>query len=116
MQLPRRPDIARHDACDANVVGAQVARERSRQAFDGRLASLVEYEIRETKVPADRPQIDDGSPALAAHPSDHRLRAEEHVLQVHAETIVPIFLGDIVDRMAIIIGGVVDEHVKSAAP
>ena len=34
------------------------------------------------------------------------------MLQVHVEPVVPIVLGDLVDLVAIVVGGIVDQHVE----
>ncbi len=114
--LARRLDVARNDAGDADIVGAEVARERPRQAFDRRLAGLVEHQPGQPEVPADRAQIDDRAAAVRAHPRHHRLGAEELVLEVHVEPVVPIFLGDLIDVVAVVVGGIVDQHVERPAP
>jgi hypothetical protein len=49
------------------------------------------------------------------HGRDHRLRAEELVLQVHVETVVPIGFVDLFECMAIVIGGIVDEDIERSA-
>src|SRR5439155_7778202 len=73
LELSRRPDIARNDAGDADIVLSKVARHRSRQSFDGRLASLVENEARKGEVPTNRAEVDDHPGAVPAHAGDHGL-------------------------------------------
>ena len=34
------------------------------------------------------------------------------VLQVHVEAVVPIFLGDVIDLVTVVVGGIVDQHVE----
>src|SRR5206468_5723222 len=63
---------------------------------------------------ADRPEIDDDATALVAHSWDYRLRAEELMFEVHGHALVPQGLGDLIDRVAVVPGRIVDEHVKGA--
>src|SRR4029078_5027368 len=60
---------------------------------------------------ADRPEVDDRASAVRAHCGRNRLGAEELVLEVHVEAVVPIILGDVLDGMAVVIGRVVDQHI-----
>ena len=113
LQLARRADVAGNDAVDADIVAARGRARargsglRSRPCRSGRARSSGRRE-----VPADRAEVDDHAAALAAHARNHRLRAEELVLEVHVETIVPIVLGDLVEIVAVVIGGIVDKHVE----
>ena len=66
-------------------------------------------------MPGDRAEIDDHARTLLAHRRNHRLGAEELVLEVHLEAIVPIVLGDVVEGVAVVVGGVVDQYVIGAA-
>lgn len=60
--------------------------------------------------PADRAEIDDRAAAGRAHLRRHRLRREELVPQIDLHAILPVVDGDVRDLVAIVIGGVVDEH------
>ena len=50
------------------------------------------------------------------HRGTHRLGGEELVLEVHRHPLVPVFGRHFVDRVAIVVGGVVDQHVAPAEP
>jgi hypothetical protein len=65
-------------------------------------------------MPRDRADVDDHAGALGLHPRDHRLGAEEQMLQVHADPVFPIFFRHFLDGVAIVIGGVVDQDVERA--
>ena len=49
-------------------------------------------------------------PPSSLHMRAHGLRGEELVAQVDVLRPVPVFRRDVVDRVALVIGGVVDEH------
>ena len=114
LHLARRSNIAWNDAIHTDTVPAKVAGEGSREALDRSFAGLVEDEVRQCEVPADRPKIDDGSAAAGAHARDYRLRTEKLVLQVHCEPVVPIIFRDIVELVAVVVCGIVDEDVERA--
>src|SRR3546814_4261160 len=65
--LPRRFHVAWHDRVDANVVAPEIAREAAGQARDGGLGGLVQHEIGQGEVPADRTEIKDNPAAAFAH-------------------------------------------------
>ncbi len=64
-------------------------------------------------MPADRPEIQDHAATRALHRRRRRLRREEEVAQVHCHPLVPIGGRDLFDRVAIVIGGVVDEDIDA---
>src|SRR5690606_38491560 len=113
-QLPRGHDPARHDGVDADVVGAEIAREPAREAFDRGLARRVARHAALAFVPAHRAEVDDGPAAALAHVLEHGLRCEEHVPQVHVDAVVPGVDGEHAEVVARVAGRVVDEHFNRA--
>jgi len=65
-------------------------------------------------MPADRTKVDDGAATRTPHSRNNRLRREELVSQVHRNAVVPIFGGNIVNAVAVVIGSVVDQNVDCA--
>src|SRR3954467_13268778 len=112
LHLARRTNVSRDNAIHPDIVLAEVARERPGESFDCRLAGLVKHEVRQGEVPADRSKIDDCAAPRRAHPRHHRLSAEELVLEIYRQAIVPIFLGDVRELVAIIVRGIVYEDSK----
>ena len=86
----------------------------ARHAFDARLGRLVEDQFAEREVPADRPEIEDHAGPGPLHRRHGRLRREELVTQVHRHPLVPICRSHLLDRMAIVVRGIVDQHVDAA--
>ena len=90
------------------------AREAAGQSLDCRLGDLVDREVGHAEMPADRAEVDDRPLACGAHRRDDGLGGEELVPQVDRDPFVPIGRGNILELVAIIIGGVVDEDVAAA--
>ena len=112
--LARRLHIARNDGVDADIVAAKVARQAARQTFDRRLGGLVERQFRQGQVPADRSEIQDHAAARALHRRHRRLGREEEVTQIDRHAIIPISGRHVLNAMAVVIGGIVDEDVDAA--
>ena len=60
--------------------------------------------------PGDRAEIDDRAAAGIAHLRPHRLGGEELVAQIDRHALVPIVERDVLDAMAVVIAGIVDQH------
>ena len=65
-------------------------------------------------MPADRPEVDDHAAARRLHRRHHRLGGEELVAEIDVHPLVPIGGRDVGDRVAIVVAGIVDQHVHAA--
>ena len=102
------------DAVDADVGGAEFARERTGHGYDGGLGHVVEGEVRGGDHPGYGAHVDDGALACGLHAGDDCLRGEELVGQVHGHALIPVFRGYFVDAVAVVAGCVVDEDLWGA--
>ena len=114
LHLSRRAHAAGDDAIHPDAERAQIARQRARHAFDAGLGRLIDREVRQRQVPRHRAQIDDDAGAGRLHVLDHGLRAEEEMSQVHGDAVVPVLLGRFLQRVAVVVGRVVDQDVDPA--
>ena len=112
--LARRFDVARNDGVDADIVAAKVAGQAAGQPLNRRLGGLVQHQFGQSEVPADRPEIQDHTTARALHRRNGCLCGKEQMAQIHRHPLVPIGWRDLLDRVAIIIGGIVDQDVDAA--
>ena len=62
-------------------------------------------------MPGDRAEIDDGATTALLHARHDRLRAEQQVTQIDGHTLIPVSGGDVAELMAIIVGGVIHQHI-----
>ena len=81
---------------------------------DRRLRRRVAGHRRPAAHPRDRAEVDDRAAARGRHRRRHRLRGEEVVAQVDREVVVPVLGRHVVDRVAVVARGVVDEHADRA--
>ncbi|PAV71424.1 hypothetical protein WR25_10001 [Diploscapter pachys] len=95
--LPRRLHIARHHRIHADVAAAQIARQAARQTLDRGLGGLVDDQVFEAQMPADRPEVDDHPAARRLHRRHHRLGGEELVAQIDRLLHVGEHAGDRVE-------------------
>ncbi len=93
---------------------AEIARQAARQAFDRGLGGLVQHQVVQPEMPADRPEVQDHAAARALHRRHHGLGGEELMAEVHRHALVPIFRRDLLDRVAIVVRGIVDQDVDAA--
>ena len=96
------------DRVHANVIRAERARERMGQADDPGLGRGISRHLRRA-APGDRREIDDRAEAQLAHLRMHGLGCEKVMPQIHVLRMVPIVGGDVGDRVALVVGGVVDQ-------
>src|SRR5690606_38745201 len=113
-RLPRSRDAAGDDRRHADVVTPQLAREAAGQAFDPGLGGLVSDQVAQPEVPGDRAEVEDHPAARSAHRRDHGLAHEEQVAEVGRDPLVPVLGRDVLDRVTVVVGGVVDQHVDAA--
>ncbi len=111
--LARRLHIAGHDSVHADILAAQIAREAAGQPLDRGLAGLVEDQVVQTQMPADRPEVQDRA-APARFIAGITACAQELVTQIDVQPLVPIGRGDLVDAVAIVISRIVDEDIDPA--
>ena len=107
-------DGSGEDAVDADVEGAEFAREGTGHGDDGCLGHVVEGEVWGGDHPGDGAHVDDGALACGLHAGNDCLSGEELVGQVHGHALVPVFRGYFVDAVAVVAGCVVDEDVWGA--
>ena len=103
-------DPARHERVDADVELAEVARQAARQPLHRRLGRGVEWQAALLEQPADRAEVDDRAAAGRLHAGGDGLRSEELVLEVDRDARVPALGRGLVDAVALVVGGVVDQH------
>ena len=89
---------------------AECAGERIGEADHAGLGGGVGDEIGAPEHPGGRGEIDDRAVAELLHVRVHRLRGEELVPQIDVHRAVPVLRRHLVDRLAVIVGGVVDQH------
>src|SRR5271166_2006936 len=80
--LPLGDHGARRDGVDANVVGAEFARQALRQADDRRLGGGIGGEPRDPDHPCGRGKIDDRAAAEFSHRPARDLGGEELMLEI----------------------------------
>lgn len=111
--LPRCFDAAGHDRINTDIISAEVAGQRAGHPLNACLRRLVKDHIWRGEVPTDRSEVQDNSAASPYHHGNHSLRREEQVAQVHTNTIIPILRCDVGNDMAVVIGGIIDQHVDA---
>jgi hypothetical protein len=66
--------------------------------------------------PRRRAEVDDRAATRRGHLGRDGLRRKELVAQVHREAIVPVLRGHALDRVALVVSGVVDQHADRPEP
>src|SRR5690606_29526103 len=113
-RLSRSRDAARDDRRHADVVAPELAREAAGQALDPGLSGLVSDQVAQPEVPGDRAEVEYHATARGLHRRHHGLAHEEQVAEVGRDALVPVLGRDVLDRVAVVVGGVVDQHVDPA--
>ena len=106
-------DGARAHGVHADVVGAELARERARHAEQRALGGDVRHEVRPLAPERDAADVDHGAAAARAHRRGERLHEREGRVRVHpldALVLLERVLGDRLERHH---RGVVDETVEA---
>jgi hypothetical protein len=105
--LPIGHHRARLDRVHANVIRTERAGERMGQADDPGLGRGISRHLCRAAT-GDRREIDDRAVPKLAHLRMNRLGCKKMVPQIHVLRVVPIVGGDVGDRVALVIGGVID--------
>src|SRR4029077_9047186 len=108
--LPLGHDPAWQDAVDADVLGAQLARQRARQARDRSLGGNIGGAVAVAHQPGNGAEIDDRASASIAHLGTHGLGCEELMAQIDRHALVPIVHRHILGAVAVVVAGVVHEY------
>ena len=113
--LPWRPDVAWNNTVDADIVWTRGRAQATASVLRSQPCRSDRAQARgRARCQLIEPRLTIAPPPLLPHSRDHRLGAKEIVLEVHVETVVPIVLGHFVDVVAIVICGIVDQHVERA--
>ena len=83
--------------------------DNARQPHDGRLGCDVADAVAIGDGPGDRGDVDDRAAARILHVGPHVFGGKQLMLQIHRDAIVEISGRDVVQRVAVIAAGVVDE-------
>ena len=90
---------------------------RARLRVSPSIAALATWYTARSAIPRCQliePRLTIEPPPAGAHRRNHRLGGEELVLEVDRHALVPIGRRDVLELVAIIVGGVVDQHVATA--
>src|ERR1700694_3393036 len=112
--LPLGPDRPGRNRVDPYAEGAKFTSQNSRQPGDRRLDHVVYREASVLEPPNNRTQIDNRASAKPLHLRRHRLRREEHVPQVHRNSLIPVCRRNLVHRVAVVVPRIIDEHSNVA--
>src|ERR1700761_3253298 len=91
VELTLGDDPTREHDVGTDVVGAEIAREAARKAYDARLGGGVGGEAALRHEEADRTHVDDRAAAGRDHVVLHRLRTEKLMAEIGRHAVVPIF-------------------------
>ena len=108
--LPLGDHPAGRHRVDADAVGAELAGEALGQAEDAGLGGRVGRHVGVVDQIGGRGEVDDRAAAGSLHARRHRLRGEEMRAQIDRVVVVPELDGHVLDGMAVVEGGVVDQH------
>src|SRR5215211_8167067 len=99
---------------DVDVVGADLAGERAREAHDASLGGDVVEQERPPDEEGDRGHVHDVASSPLLHVGIDGTRAQEVAFEVHGHHPVPLVFFDLRPRPPRVDGGVVDEDVNPA--
>ncbi len=105
---------ARRDHIDADALCAQLTRQTSGKAVHRGLGRGIDRVSAGLGLPAGGPEIDDGAATQASHARHHCLDREERRPLVDRHTPVPVVGRHFMQRMTLVAGHVVDQHVEIA--
>ena len=94
----------------ADVPLAEITGQRTGESKNTRFSSCIGRHAALANHPRGRAEIDDDAIIGCLHILHHRLGAEELMLQIGGETLIPIFRCHIFHLVALIMRGIVDEH------
>src|SRR5256885_4842904 len=112
--LPLSPNSSRRNRVDPYAEGPEFAGQYSCQPRDGSLGYVINRSPRQLQPPNNGAQIDDGASAKPLHLWRGGLRRKEHVPQVYRDALIPVVRCDLVERVAVVVAGIVDEHSNVA--
>src|SRR5262249_5390456 len=107
LELPLRHDPAGHHAVDADALAPKLTGQAARESAYGGFGRDVGDAVGLGIHPADRAEVDDRAAAGCTHLRPHRLRRKELVTQVDLHAIFPVVDRNVLDLVAIVVGGVV---------
>jgi hypothetical protein len=111
LSLALGEDGSGENAIDANITGSQLVSQCAGHSDNRGLGGDVNGQSCGRNDPADGAEIDDGAAAGFFHRRNYRLTDEKLVPEIHGHRAVPVVRGNVVDFVARIVAGVVDEHV-----
>jgi hypothetical protein len=107
-------EVAGPEAIDLNAVLAPVDRHALGEHLHRALAGGVGRDVRPAQLALHRTDVDDLAAPARDHPARDRLADDEDAVDVGAHQLVPVGLGELVERRASLHTGVVDEDVDRA--
>ena len=107
-------EVARAQAVDLDAVLAPVDRHALGQHLHRALAGGVGRDAGATQLALHRADVDDLAALAPDHVARHRLADQEHAVEVGLHQLVPVGLGELLERRAALHAGVVDEDVDGA--
>ena len=114
IDLALRHDPARRNRIHADIVGPKIPRQRTGEAEHRRFRGRIGRHAALADHPRCRAEIDDGTGFSGFHIRQHSLGAEELMLQIDGDPVIPIGGGDLLGLMPFIMGGVVDQNLDRA--
>jgi hypothetical protein len=78
------------------------------------LGRVIEAAPREGELAAHRADVHDLSPSLVAHSGQHQLRQPHEAEHVRVELAAHLLGRDLLDRAALAVAGIVDEHAHGS--
>ena len=110
-------DVVGADRVDGDVVVAELARQRPREADDRRLRGDIVEEVRDAARHGHRRRVDDPPVPGLPHERHHGPRREPGAAHVDGECVIPLVDLDLVERLLVDlreVARIVDEHVDAA--
>mmetsp|Transcript_10125 Transcript_10125/g.32502 ORF Transcript_10125/g.32502 Transcript_10125/m.32502 type:complete len:262 (-) Transcript_10125:45-830(-) len=109
-----RLDVAGPHHVDRDALAAELGREAARQALDPGLGRVVPGQSHPADVRHDRAHVDDAAPAPLPHAPGALAREHKRADQIRAQHVLKLGRRKLVERVATVEPGVVDENVDSA--